>query len=217
MPGFLFSDNFLARGSRGPFRAPGRTAVGRGRGGSVDARATKTGTPQCRWCPARRPCTFFKNFQNHVASRKITRGPDNPRPASGNRIYSPTWPITVREHLFLCFVRGAPKKKAPGRCPGESSGVQAKRVLDKMAFPALAPSCFLVAFARARTALHALQAALIRFRFTATCTWRLHCGLVSRRRMKCPLTRSQLSTTSTWQLRCDLVSRPRTKRRSAHT
>jgi len=135
-------------GEAGALSGPRKDRRRTGAGGSVDARATKKGTPQCRRRPGRCPCGFSNTFfKTHCVFKKSATCPDKPRPASGNKIYSPTWQTAAREDLFFAFrMRSAPKTRPDG-CPGESSGVQAKRVFDKMAFSALAPACFLLAFA----------------------------------------------------------------------
>ena len=57
--GLLSFGQFSGPGKPGPFRAPGRTAAGRGRGEAETAGRLKKGTRQCGRRPARLPVRFF--------------------------------------------------------------------------------------------------------------------------------------------------------------
>ena len=110
--GLLIFGRFSGPGRPG-FRAPEGTTGERARGKARTTRRLK-GHPSMQQASGR---IFLRTFSPNLSKalcvlKKNATKPDNLRPTSGNRKYSPTWPTSVRKDLFLRFVCGAPQKRA---------------------------------------------------------------------------------------------------------
>ena len=113
--GLLIFGQLSGPGMPGPFRAPGRAAAGRGRGEAWTPGRLKRAPLNAGGVRPDVLAQFPKTFTNHCVFKENTRGPGNPRPASGNRIYSPTWPITC-----LLYTSPSPRDRTRSRMPSSA-------------------------------------------------------------------------------------------------
>ena len=123
----LFFGQLSGPGKPGALSGPRKDRSGTRAGGSRDARAPKKGHPPMQQASGQiARATFCKAFKNQCVLKNATC-PDSLRPASGNRIYSPTWQKLSGKTIFCASYEERPKN-APGQLPGQK---------QRLVFPAL--------------------------------------------------------------------------------